>query len=809
MMNAPLSHPSKDLLVANSTPADWSQSQQAPLVPFPDWNLVCTLPPVPLTSFIGREREVAAIIRLLRHDVIRLVTLTGPGGVGKTRLALRVVETLEADFADGVAFVSLAPLADPSLVAATIAHAIGVREVRGRSIAELLPDAIADRRLLLVLDNFEQVVEAAPLVPGLLAGCPNLMVLATSRTILRVSGEQRFLVSPLIVPSLAKTNSAKEVGTTEAVRLFVDRARAADPSFALTAQNAPTIAEVCRRLDGLPLAIELAAARICLLPPTAMLARMERRLPLLTGGPQDAPARLRTMRDAIAWSHELITPAEQTLFRRLGVFVGGFTVEAAEAVACDGGDVFEGVASLVANSLLRQDAGADGGPDPESSWASPRFRMLETVREFALEQLAASGEADVIRGRHAAWCLALAEQSEIATWGGPQQVQWLDRLETELPNLRGALGWLEETGDLEATSRLAGELNGLWFNRSHRTEGHAWLQRALARADEVPTVGRAKALTALAKLSMFLGREEAATLAAESLVMWTELGDAWRAADARLALGMVLQHQGDYERAAPLLEDVAAQLDALGEPVRAALALLNLGSVALACGDGTRAEALLEEVLGRFRRGGYQWAVPTTLLGLGEAAVNRGDVTAAAAYYAESLALARNREDLVSTLVRTARLAADRRALVATRLLGAAAALAETVNDPLMPAEQARCQDAVTEARASLGDTNFEAAWTAGQTLTAEQATAEATEILAAMGAPSAPSTAANNPFGLTPRESEILTLLTEGRSNQAIADSLFISPRTAKNHVAHILAKLGVGSRASAVAYALRHGLA
>ena len=358
-----------------------------------------------------------------------------------------------------------------------------------------------------------------------------------------------------------------------AVRLFVDRARAADPSFALTAHNAPAIGEICRRLDGLPLAIELAAARISLLPPTAMLARMERCLPLLTGGPRDAPARLRTMRDAIAWSHELIAPAEQTLFRRLGVFVGGFTLEAAEAVAGDGGDVFEGIASLVANNLLRQDTGPDGGPDPEASWASPRFGMLETVREFALEQLVASGEADVIRGRHAAWCLALAEQSEIATWGGPEQVQWLDRLETELPNLRGALGWLEETGDLEATSRLAGELNGLWFNRSHRTEGHAWLQRALARADEVPTVGRAKALTALAKLGMFLGREEAATHAAESLVMWTELGDVWRAADARLALGMVLQHQGDYERAAPLLEDVAAQLDALGEPVRAALAL--------------------------------------------------------------------------------------------------------------------------------------------------------------------------------------------------------------------------------------------
>jgi predicted ATPase len=445
--------------MADRTPADGRQFQLVPLIPPPDRDRL-GVPPVPLTSFVGREHEIAILTSLLRHGGARLVTLTGPGGVGKTRLALRVIEEQGADFADGVAFVSLAPLTDPDLVVATIASIVGVREVRGRSIADLLADALADRRLLLVLDNFEHVVKAAPLVPELLTACPNLVVLATSRTILRVSGEQSFLVSPLKVPGSAETDVAEELGAAETVRLFVDRARATDPSFALNARNVQAIGEICRRLDGLPLAIELAAARICLLPPAAMLARMEHRLPLLTGGPRDAPTRLRTMRDAIAWSHELIAPAEQTLFRRLGVFVGGFTVEAAEAVADDGGDVFEGIASLVANNLLRQDAGADGGPDPDASWALPRFRMLETVREFALEQLAVSGEVDVIRGRHAAWCLELAEQSEIATWGGPQQVQWLDRLETELPNLRGALGWLEETGDTEATSRLAGELKG-------------------------------------------------------------------------------------------------------------------------------------------------------------------------------------------------------------------------------------------------------------------------------------------------------------------------------------------------------------
>jgi DNA-binding CsgD family transcriptional regulator len=311
-------------------------------------------------------------------------------------------------------------------------------------------------------------------------------------------------------------------------------------------------------------------------------------------------------------------------------------------------------------------------------------------------------------------------------------------------------------------------------------------------------------------VGMSLGSEQAAAHAAESMAAWTELGDAWRAADARLALGMVLDYQADYERAAPLLQDVAAQLDALGEPVRAAVARLHLGQVALERGDGTRAEILLEEVLTLFRRGGYQWAVSASLFGLGQVAANRGDLMTAAAYYAEGLTLAGNQESLVGALIRTARLAtAGRRALAATRLLGAAVALAETAGYVLRPPEQAQCQHVAADACASLSGAEFEAASAEGRALPAEQAVAEAAEILADMSAPIAPSATAGNAFGLTPRERQVLELLAEGRSNQAIADALFLSPLTVKNHVASIFAKLGVGSRAAATAFALRHDLA
>src|SRR5918993_381173 len=437
------------------------------------------------TPFLGREREISELVDMLRRDEVQLLTLTGPGGTGKTRLALQAAADLLDDFRDGVFFVPLAPLSDPALIAPAIGNAIGIREEGERSLAERLRDVLATKHLLLVLDNMEHLVEGAPLVGEILAASPRLKVLATSRLPLRLRAEREYPVPPLALPRRKPPPLPEHLTQYTAVQLFVERAQAVKPDFAIDNENAPAVAEICHRLDGLPLAIELAAARVRMLSPQAMLPRLEKRLPLLTGGARDAPARQRTLRNTIAWSYDLLEPKEQILFRRLAVFGGGATFEAVEAVAnADGSlDVFGGLERLLEQSLLRQDVGPEG---------EPRFSLLETIREFGIEQLEAHGESEDAQARHAGFFLTLVEEAA-PDLHGPTQRAWLERLETEHDNIRAALGW-SLTHEPEAALRIGAALFWFWYYRGHLTEGRDWIERALATGASASPDVRARVL---------------------------------------------------------------------------------------------------------------------------------------------------------------------------------------------------------------------------------------------------------------------------------------------------------------------------
>ena len=413
--------------------------------------------PMPPTRLIGRVQEITQIVELLQREETRLVTLTGPGGVGKTRIALQVAAERLDDVADGVYFVDLAPLADPTFVPAAIAQVLGVRAEGRQPLLEVLTSFLKPKTLLLVIDNFEHLLDAAPVVSQLLRDAPQVKVLATSRAPLHLRGEREVPVAPLPVPDVRQGVSFERLSQYEAVRLFIARAQDALPDFAVTNETAPAVAEICARLDGLPLAIELAAARVKLLPPPALLARLERRLPLLTGGPRDAPARQQALRATIGWSYDLLEPSEQMLFRRLTVFAGGISLEAAEEVASLNGevDVLSGLAALVNESLVRQSQTALG---------EPRFTMLETVREFGLEALTAASEETEIRTRHAAWVVRWAEAAA-QELHGPEQIAWLDRLELERDNLRVAFAWTLEHGDMTAAFGLITGLRWFWLVR--------------------------------------------------------------------------------------------------------------------------------------------------------------------------------------------------------------------------------------------------------------------------------------------------------------------------------------------------------
>jgi non-specific serine/threonine protein kinase len=597
-----------------------------------------------LTSFIGRTREQVTVARLLQEAP--LLTLTGAGGCGKTRLAIEVARAVVAAYPDGVCLVELAPLADPTLVAQAVATALGVPEEPGHPWLSLLAAALQEKHLLLVLDNCEHLVGAcAELAGTLLQSCPQLQVLATSREPLRMAGEQVWRVPSLSLPDPRQPAPAWHLHDAEAVRLFVERARAVQPAFALTEQNAAAALQVCRRLDGIPLALELAAARLAVLTLEGLAARLDDCFRLLTGGSRTALPRQQTLRATMDWSYALLAEAERALLRRLAVFAGGWTLEAAEAVCAgqglDAWLVLDMLAGLVNKSLvvLEEPKAAAGGEG--------RYRLLETVRQYAQELLVASGETAMVRERHLAWCLALAEEAEPALLGAGQR-GWLERLETERDNLRAALQWTGESSEVALGLRLASALGRSWELRGHWSEGRGWLEGLLAPVRS----GAGVAASVQAKAAHWAGilawnqgdLGRATALFEESQALYETIGDSRGSAEALHCLGTTAQFQGDYERAVPLLQAGLALRRNLGDTGGIAESLNLLGRLAVWQGDLRRAVALLTESLALYQELGDKHGISAALRDLGNAANDTGDYPRAVALQTESLALAREIE---------------------------------------------------------------------------------------------------------------------------------------------------------------------
>jgi len=714
---------------------DWTHSLlTAPLQPAAqlDTRALLTVPPH-LTPLIGRTRRMARAVALLRRSDVRLLTLTGAPGVGKTRLGVAVATAVREAYSGGVYVVPLAPLRAPELVIPTVARTLGLREEPGRPVIETLIVYLRDRRMLLLLDNVEHMVAAAPQVADLLAACPAVDVLATGRAALRVDGEQELFVPPLASPPLTQS-SVEDVARSPAVELFVQRARALAPDFALTPVNAPTVAAICRRLDGLPLAIELAAARIKLLSLRALLDRLDARLHALSGGPSHLPERQRTLRGALDWSYNLLTPGEQDLFGRLAVFAGGCTLEAAEAVCATPGPspilVLDGLASLINNSLARVKVDNEG--DGES-----RVGMLETMREYGLERLEAAGEAAAVRGRHAAYYLALAEAADLELMGAEQE-RWLGRLEAEHDNMRAALDWARERDDDgdEMALQLAGALWRFWWMRGHLAEGRRWLEGLLGR-DGGSAAVRARALNGAGNLAWGQGDYARATAwYEESIVFWRQVGDAVGIARALGNIGMVLHERDDVGGAQARYEESLAlhrqqrDLDLWS----IAATLNNLGRAVHEQGDRARARALFAESLALKREIGDSAGTAATLGNLADVASGDGDYAHAATLYRDSVVLyqelgdpggiASGCEGIAHMAAQVESTAAD--PLRAVRLLAAANALRTAIDLPLPPAEHSHYYGQnLTTLRQALGDRAFEDAWAIGQALSVDHIVAE------------------------------------------------------------------------------------
>ncbi len=766
----------------------------APFARRPSHNL-----PAQVTSFIGRDREIAEITQALPHT--RLLTLTGSGGCGKTRLALQVAAPLVESYAEGVWLVELASLSDSTLVPKAVASALGIPEQPGLPLTETLRRYFQTKSLLLVLDNCEHLLSAcAQLTDALLRACPNLSVLATSREGLGIAGELTYRVPGLSLPDPLRLPGLERLRQFEAVRLFVERASFSQPGFVMTESNAPAVAQVCSRLDGIPLAIELAAARVKGLSVEQIASRLDDRFRLLTDGSRTALPRQQTLRATMDWSHGLLTEPEQVLLRRISVFAGGFTLEAAEDV-CGGGAV---AASEVLDLLLHLvDRSMVAARDRENqSW----YRLLETVRQYSWQKLVEAGEADEMRRRHLTWYLELAEQADPKLRGSEQQV-WLDRLEAEHDNLRAALEWSNtDPGHAEKGLRLATTLFWFWYFHGHWSEGRRWLDAAVSPEGEAPSHVSAKTLRYAAMLAFHQGDNGRATaLAQHGLTSSRKSGDAESTVYCRTVLGLAASDRGDYGQASTLLEENVDLCRKLNDEWLLGWALCNLQFVARNQGDYERAAALSSEGLALFRKTGDKHSTAWALRTLGIVALRLDDHKRAATFCRESLTLTREIGDIwlvEQGLMGLAGAAALKRQYEhAARLFAAAEAHRTSLGRHRSVSDQADFDKRVASTRAGLGEAAFAAAWTQGTTMPLEEA------IEGAL-APIESLPAGKHVSLITPREREVVALVAQGLTNREIASRLVISERTADTHVQHILNKLGVDSRVQVAAWAVGHGL-
>ena len=680
--------------------------------------------PAPPTPIVGREPEVEAASDILRRRETRLLTLTGPGGVGKTRLALEVVRKATGDFPDGAAFVALASLGDADLVVPTISRALGLREAGGGSPHDTLQAYLSGRELLLVLDNFEHVMGAATEVSELIGSSPGLVLLITSRAPLRLRGEREFPVPPLRVPDPSHAPDVETVHVAPAARLFLGRAREASSAFLLTRNNTASVAAICWRLGGLPLALELAAAQARFLGPTELLSRLDQVLE--AGGARDLPERQRTMHATLDWSHDLISRKEQILFRRLSVFSGGFTVETAEAVGAEGKVGVEEVLGLLGRlaeqSLVRVEPVADG---------EVRYGMLEPVRQYGLEKLEESGEEQQIRARHAAYF------GDVAVRAGPHlkradQALWLERLAREHDNLRAALSWMLRRGEAERVVRIGWEIHRFWSLRGHTGEGRRWMEWALDLPDELPDGARARALYVVSMLSYVRGEVDRTVDAVErSIAASRAAGDSEALATALLGRGLTSLSGGDLDAADRILREALAMLRERDDRSGAALGLLGLAQVALARGDFEQAMEMLAEAEAASRSVEDWFTLVAVLSSQALAARLRGDEAGTSALLRESVGLAGMLGDAWHVVYGVTGLAGEAarrgRAKRAARLFGAAQTICETMGvDVPSPAWRARNDRDLALARELLDAETFEAAWAEGRAMKLDEAVAEA-----------------------------------------------------------------------------------